>query len=373
MNLVKENGKVSFASRFDGAEYSSDRIVATSFGSLGQARELTYDVNGMIQFGGKLYMRMGNVLALFEDGVLKPLSVAESNAILYLENHAPDLNNVPVIKILDGQEIWLERLSPDICQDVQGRFWYYPEGSMEPVLIAQENVKGRAADTTVTYQGKVYLVISTDAEGNLCYKMPVRDAGGNVTGYLMAKSNGEILRVKEDGSADNTDPDILVTDDADIYENADDAGKNALVKDYAIGSIHANGALANVTITMNTPVASLVNGNPGSTTENIVTNGGDVIILADGKHVSVGSDSENPVVINANEGTVKVQKPDTIPGTDPVIAANTYLELTEDTRLTPERFVVDGVEYRVTGRSQTEDKVDITCGSMRVINGGMAT
>ena len=97
---------------------------------MGQARELEYDINGMIRHNGKLYLRMGNLLALFEDGVLTPLSVGESNEILYTV--APTTDNVPGIQILAKQKVFLERLTPDICVDVEGRYWYLPKGAETP-------------------------------------------------------------------------------------------------------------------------------------------------------------------------------------------------------------------------------------------------
>ena len=58
VNLVIKNGQVTFASKFDGTDYNSDWITAKNFGSLGQNRELIYDINGKIQYNRNLYLRM---------------------------------------------------------------------------------------------------------------------------------------------------------------------------------------------------------------------------------------------------------------------------------------------------------------------------
>ena len=138
---------------------------------------------------------------------------------------------------------------------------------------------------------------------------------------------------------------------------------------YAIGQIGTEGALEDVTVTLGSPVASLVNGNTDKTLQNIQTNGGDVILIAQGDKASLGTSGTDPLIIDAAKGTVKIRTPENAE----TIAVNTYLVLTQDTTLTPENIIVDGVEYKVVGKAQdSTDKVDITCGSLRVINGGLA-
>ena len=159
------------------------------------------------------------------------------------------MDNVPEITIRNGQMVWLERLTPEICRDVQGRYWYYPAGSTaepQPATASSGYSLRSAGRTTVSYDGTIYLIITTDEDGNLCYGMPQNQ--------LVVKSNGEIVSTDP-----NAEKDIVVTDDKDLYNSTDEAGKTALEKDYAIGQI---GAAGNITITMDTPVASLVNGNP---------------------------------------------------------------------------------------------------------------
>ena len=362
VNLVVDGNKVTFASKFDGIKYESDNIAAENFGYLGQEREfadeiygangttgentgsldqdekLSYDINGMIHYGGKTYLRMGNILAEFLDGTLNPLSVAESNQILY--KVAPSTTNAPSIMIRNGQQIWLERLSPEICKDFQGRYWYLPADASAPMLAAAVpgTAKNTANTTAITHDGKTYLVISYDAAGNLCFDMPLRN--------VIAKSNGDIVRT------DNTPADITVSENTTTDVN------------YAIGQIGTAGENNDIKITLVSPVVSLVSAVPGQNLQNIQTNGGNITIIADSTG-SVGQNGES-LVIDAAGGSVNVQKSEN----STVVAVNTYLVLREDTRLTPDNIIVDGVIYQVVGNAQNaEDKVDITGNSIRAING----
>ena len=168
---------------------------------------------------------------------------------------------------------------------------------------------------------------------------------------VLAKSNGVITRT------DDSQMDVKIVENTTTKTN------------YAIGQIGTEGALEDVTVTLGSPVASLVNGNTDKTLQNIQTNGGDVILIAQGDKASLGTSGTDPLIIDAANGTVKVRTPDNAE----TIAVNTYLVLTQDTTLTPENIIVDGVEYKVVGKAQdSTDKVDITCGSLRVINGGLA-
>ena len=339
VNLVLNGENVVFASKFNGSRYESDHIVANNFGYLGQLRELDYDINGMIEYDGKLYLRMGNILAEFQDGTLYPLSVEESTAILYTT--APTTTNAPSITIRSGKEVWLERLTPEICQDVQGRYWYLPADASTPQRATANSGNTRSTGKmTIKYNGTTYLIISTDSDENLCFDMPNRN--------VMAKSNGEIIRTN------NAPADVTVTENTTTETNI------------TIGKVATAGENANIKITMDSPVTSLVSATPGQNKQNIQTNGGNITIIAQGAGASIGQSGSNPLIIDAAGGTVQIQKSET----STVVGVNTYLILREDTKLTPANIIVDGVEYKVTGIAQNSaDKVDISGDSIRAING----
>ena len=351
--VINGENQITFASKYDGSIYTSDNIQASAFGSLGQLRELDYDVNGMILCDGKLYLKMGDVLAEYADGELKLLNTEQTNAILYEE--APNLNNTPNIRINQGQQVKLERLTNEIFRDIQGRYWFRDgDGNFHQATATESNARSSGEVITVSYNGTDYLIIYSEKDDTLVDGDDAQSGGNVIVCYempqmkLVAKSDGTVV------STGSAEPDVKV-------QPSDDSTR------YSIGTIVVEGEDKEIVIRLDSEHAALVNGNPDPDGENIRTNGGDVTIIAQGDGASIGTDPENPLIINAGSGNVHVQSPDNTQ----VIAVNTYLILPEDTTLTPDYIIVDGVIYQVAGKNP-DKPVNITATSLRVINGGTA-
>ena len=351
--VINGENQITFASKYDGSIYTSDNIQASAFGSLGQLRELDYDVNGMILYDGKLYLKMGDVLAEYADGELKLLNTEQTNDILYEE--APNLNNTPNIRINQGQQVKLERLTNEIFRDIQGRYWFRDgDGNFHQAAVTESNARSSGEIITVSYNGTDYLIIYSEKDDTLVDGDDAQSGGNVIVCYempqmkLVAKSDGTVV------STGSAEPDVKV-------QPSDDSTR------YSIGTIVVEGEDKEIVIRLDSEHAALVNGNPDPDGENIRTNGGDVTIIAQGDGASIGTDPENPLIINAGSGNVHVQSPDNTQ----VIAVNTYLILPEDTTLTPDCIIVDGVIYQVAGKNP-DKPVNITATSLRVINGGTA-
>ena len=103
------NIKGAFSAKFDGETYTSVNLVARALGSLGQKRDLAYNDEGKIVYGGRVYTLYNNTLSYVDaSGKIITLDRDASMDILY-EVRPVENEDGPSITFLGGQQIMLEQ------------------------------------------------------------------------------------------------------------------------------------------------------------------------------------------------------------------------------------------------------------------------
>ncbi|MEI3101580.1 MAG: hypothetical protein V8T45_07260 [Oscillospiraceae bacterium] len=353
------NIKDDFSAKFDGETYTSTRIVASVLGDLGEKRELNYNNEGKVMYGGVEYTLYNNNLTYVdENGSIAQCSPEKTLEILY--SVLPRDNSAgPKVTFLKDQGIYLERLTDVIAKDFTGKYYYNTGGttwveatstptsgikdysSYKDGLIIQERKYQLVG--TVSYDGTDYLTISRNGD-EIYYELNQLDL---VTG--------------SDGSVFSTNPDAQFSQTLEA-----DASDELL---YHIGYVETVSEGKQVIINMENLKGTIRDGDallqqldPDVYTEDdmdIRTNNGDVIIYSHSSG-SIGTPGD-PLEISTGTGELIFRN---LEGQE-VLSTDTYISSSEDVTLHPD-IVVDGIVLDVDAGGS------IFGGNMTVINDGTA-
>ena len=232
-----------FASKFDGSVYTSTKLIASKLGKLAVEKNLT----GVNENGETIYVDKDNhIYVLTIDNVFyceengHTMTEAETLEILY---EVPPMKNQngPVIEILGGQEIMLERLTDHIAHDINkisstgdwrynGTFYYSVDGETNWTAIEKKNISVSNGVITVKYydsnaQKNVEIRIYKKADpdfvsrsrstSDITYiEFPTFDKNGNAS-YVVAGSDGSVAMLgapatqKIETAEDGTDYEVM--------------------------------------------------------------------------------------------------------------------------------------------------------------------
>ena len=356
-----------FASKFDGSVYTSTKLIASELGKLAVEKNLT----GVNENGETIYVDKDNhIYVLTIDNVFyceetgHTMTEAETLEILY---EVPPMKNQngPVIEILGGQEIMLERLTDHIAHDINkisstgdwrynGTFYYSVDGETNWTAIEKKNISVSNGVITVKYydsnaQKNVEIRIYKKADpdfvsrsrstSDITYiEFPTFDKNGNAS-YVVAGSDGSVA--------------MLGAPATQKIETAEDG------TDYEVMDITAG---QDVEVRVNDPKGSLLNGKSDPHASNVIA-GGKATVIAAGGAGSIGTQSK-PLNIEAEQ--IEFLNQDG----EQVIAKDTYVYVDEgDTSLDGD-IIVDGVIWEL---KTADGSVTASDKNLIVKNGGTAT
>ena len=351
-----------FSAKFDGETYTSTRVVATELGDLGEKRDLVYNEEGKVMYGGVEYTLYNNSLSYVdENGAITQCSPELTLEILYSEL-PEDNSDGPKVTFLKDQSIYLERLTDVIAKDFTGSYYYNTGNEGDKVWRkASFTPAGGIKDYSSYKDGQVVQERKYQLVGTVSY---------DGTAYLTISQNGDEIYYElvqhglvtgSDGSVFSTDPDAQFSQSL-----VKDEQENIL---YHIGYVEAQGEGKDIIIRLENVKGTIVDGDallqqldPDIYTQDdidLITNNGNVIIYSNSSG-TIGAPGD-PLEISTGTGRLIFRNFD---GQE-VLSTDTYISSDEDVTLHPDT-VVDGIILDVDAGGS------IYGGKITVINDGTA-